>query len=197
MTTEGPPREAEGRAASVPEATGLLGMRLFLLSLGILFAASLIGYLVVRARAPEWPPAGSPGLPAGLWLSTGLILASSLSMWRGQVAARGHRAGALSRNLLITFVLGVAFLISQTLNWSVMGERHLIPQASLFAFTFYVLTALHGLHVVGGLIPMGITTVRSGRGRYTAESHAGVRYVAMYWHFLDVVWIVLFVALTA
>ncbi len=171
---------------------GLLGMRIFLLSLSVLFTAGILAFLAVRARAPEWPPAGSPGLPGSLWLSTGILLVSSLTIWRARRAADGESRERLFRFLAVTFALGLLFLASQGASWALMIERHVVPRQSLFAFTFYVLSALHALHVVGGLVPLGILTGRAGR---RSASPSSVRYVAMYWHFLDVVWVILFAVL--
>ncbi|RPJ46772.1 MAG: heme-copper oxidase subunit III, partial [Candidatus Latescibacterota bacterium] len=67
--------------------------------------------------------------------------------------------------------------------------------SGLFGFTFYMLTGLHAAHVIGGLGALALTAARAGQGRYTPESRAGVDACAVYWHFLDVVWIVLFAVL--
>jgi heme/copper-type cytochrome/quinol oxidase subunit 3 len=92
--------------------------------------------------------------------------------------------------------LGVAFLLVQTLNWwKMVAVDAVLATESLYAFTFYVLTGLHALHVVGGLIPLAITTWRSHRGAYSWADFQGVRQVGMYWHFLDAVWVVLFAVL--
>ena len=185
-----------GRPRTEPadtRAAGRLGMILFLVALGMLFGGSMVGYLVVRLRAASWPPVGSPRLPGGLWISTVILLASGATMVLSMRAAREGEARSLRNRLLATTVLGSAFLVSQGFNWA-----QLIPalpaQSSLYAFTFYLLTGLHGAHVLGGLIPLGIATVRAGRGRYLLN-YEGVRYVSMYWHFLDAVWIVMFVVL--
>lgn len=189
-----PPSAPEGRVSGM--SAGKLGMFLFLVALGMLFAASMVGYLVVRLRAPSWPPAGSPRLPGGLWISTLVLLASSLTI---HLAVRSARAGmpGRTRNWLgTTTLLGLAFLVSQILNWAHLVLAQNLPvQANLYAFTFYMLSGLHGAHVLGGLIPLGITAVRAGRGRYTSDSHEGVQYVSMYWHFLDGVWLVMFTVL--
>jgi cytochrome c oxidase subunit III len=202
--TPGPPVPSDLPARPDPPAApaasrlGRLGMVLFLVALGVLFAASMTGYLVVRLRAPTWPPAGSPRLPAGLWISTLILLVSSLTMHVALGRARRGQNEALRNWLLVTLLLGIAFLVSQLLNWSrLVTAQPLRAQANLYAFTFYMLTGLHGAHVLGGLVPLGLTTTRAGGGRYTPESHEGIVHLSMYWHFLDAVWLVMFLVLMA
>jgi cytochrome c oxidase subunit 3 len=194
MSADGPLSD-DVRSRPVPLETGRLGMRVLLLSLSMLFAASLAGMLVVRSRAEVWPPSGMPALPGGLWISTLLIVASSATIaWALKGIGRGHTR-ALRQGLATTLVLGLAFLASQTVNWFVLIAENVTPRLNLFAFSFYLLTVLHALHVVGGLVPLAVVTLRAWRGAYSAEAHAGVGYVATYWHFLDVVWLILFAAL--
>jgi heme/copper-type cytochrome/quinol oxidase subunit 3 len=170
-------------------------MWIFLLSLSVLFLASIVGVLVVRLRADEWRPAGAPSYPATLWLSTFLLLLSSVTAHRGLQAVRADRQRALRQSLAATLALGVAFLMLQGVNWVQLVLSGVTARSGLFAFSFYLLTALHALHVIAGLVPLSIVFGRARRGFYHAESLAGVRYVAMYWHFLDAVWIVLFALL--
>jgi cytochrome c oxidase subunit 3 len=173
-----------------------MAMWLFLAALAMLFLASLAGYLAVRLRAETWPPAGSPRLPAGLWISTLLLLVSSVTMHGALRGIRQGDAAALTRGLLLTLALGVAFLVSQVLNWSHLLTAHRLPmRANLYAFTFYLLTTLHGAHVLGGLVALLVAAQRARAGRYSSGSHAGVEYLSMYWHFLDAVWIVMFAVL--
>lgn len=176
-------------------STARMGMRLLLASLSMLFGASLMGYLVSRSRAAVWPPPGVPSLPAGLWFSTVLILAGSFTVYLALDGIRHGRARAARIGLVLTLVLGLAFLASQTVNWFALVAAHFTMRTTLYGFMFYLLTGLHAAHVVGGLIPLGLTAVRARQGRYTAESHAGIEYVSMYWHFLAVVWLILFGAL--
>jgi heme/copper-type cytochrome/quinol oxidase subunit 3 len=189
------PVHDRARTAPVELSTGKLGMRLLIASLAVLFAASITGYIVVRTRAEVWPPAGMPALPSGLWLSTVLIVLSSVTMAWAVAGIRRDRQRPLRLGLLLTFLLGLAFLASQTVNWFGLVAADVRPGANLYAFTFFVLTWLHALHVVGGLVPLGLVTARAWRGGYTAGFHPGVEYTAMYWHFLDVVWLVLFAVL--
>ena len=178
----------------VPGA-GKLGMILFLMSLSVLFAAGMVGYLAIRLRADAWPPPGMPGLPVGLWLSTVILLAGSGTIHWALVSARRDGRTALLAALVVTLVLGVLFLVSQAANWAALMDIQVTASANLYGFTFFMLTGLHGGHVIGGLVLLAVVTVRAFRGRYTAEAHAGVVYSAMYWHFLDAVWLVMFTAM--
>jgi cytochrome c oxidase subunit 3 len=185
----------DSRREAAPLASGRLGMRLLLLALGVLFAATLSGYLAIRGRAEVWPPPGVPRLPASLWISTALIVASSFSVqWALRSIRRGMQ-GPLRLGLALTALLGVAFLVSQTVNWFGLVAANFTARTNLYGFLFYLLTALHAIHVLGGLIPLGGVTACAYSGRYSAERHNAVEYMAMYWHFLDGVWLVLFAVL--
>jgi len=172
-------------------SAGKLGMRLFLLSLGVLFAASLVGYLAVRMMSPQWRPADAPGLPNLLWISSGVILVASASMQWALVCVRNDRQAAFRAAMLITCILAIGFLLSQTLAWITLIDERLDLE-HLYAFTFYMLTGLHAAHVVGGLTALLIVARRGMLGIYDAEDHRAVHYTAMYWHFLGAVWIVLY-----
>ena len=185
------PIQVGNRSSSV----GAMGMWLLLASLGMLFGAALVGYLVIRMRAPEWPPPGSPGLPAGVWISTVLlaILSTLLVM-----AERGYRVGKgveSARLLMASVLVALAFLGSQTASWLRLVGDNAVLQESLLLWGFFTLTFLHAMHVLFGLIPLVFTTVRARMGRYTAENHEGVHLVAMYWHFLLVTWMAILVVL--
>jgi cytochrome c oxidase subunit 3 len=173
----------------------MLIMVLLLASLAMGLGALLVFYFTMRSRAEVWPPPGSPPLPRGLWLSTALLLASSGTMhaaWRG---IRRGQLGTLRGMMIATTVLAIAFLVNQVVNWGVAVAAHLPPGLNMYAITFYLLTGLHGLHVLGGLVPLGLVTGRALARRYTAANCAGVGYCALYWHFVDGVWLVLFGAL--
>lgn len=171
-----------------------LGMRLFLASLSILFAAALVGVLVVRLRAPAWPPPGAPHLPRSLWVSTAILLVLSALLLQAVRAARGACVAATRRQLAAALTLAVAFLLAQTASWLRMLQAGLVPRHSLFAFAFYLLTVLHALHVVAGLVPLGLVTDRVGRGRYLGDPEP-VELVASYWHFLAISWVAIFLML--
>jgi cytochrome c oxidase subunit 3 len=167
-------------------------MRLFLASLGMLFGGALVGYLVIRLRAPEWPAAA---LPTGLWISTALALLLSAALVMAERAIRAGRARGLTWLLALALGLAIAFLGTQLSNWMQMAADNTLPQQSLAAFGFWILTALHAVHVLLGLVPLVFVLVRAAGGRYTTADHEGVHLLAMYWHFLAVTWLAILVVL--
>jgi cytochrome c oxidase subunit 3 len=174
---------------------GLFGMWLFLIALGVLFVATILGYLVVRVdNGDAFIPDEAPKLPGLLLASTGALILSSVTMQKALRAGRSGdpRQGGL---MLATLALAFAFLVAQGFAWRELLQQQLTVSDSLYGWTFYVLTGLHALHVLGGLPPMVITTVRASRAAYTPENHRGIAYCAMYWHFLDGVWLVLYATL--
>ncbi|MBI2840046.1 MAG: cytochrome c oxidase subunit 3, partial [Acidobacteria bacterium] len=128
--------QSNDSARTAAPATGKLGMGIFLAALGMLFAASMVAYLIVRARAQAWPPPGMPRLPAGLWVSTIILLISSATMHWALTSARRDRHATLCGAMLITTLLGVLFLVSQTVNWIYLLALHMTDTPNLYAFTF-------------------------------------------------------------
>ena len=182
-------------------AAGRLGMWIFLVSLGMVFAAVVVAYVVVRLQLvseDDWKPEGAPGLGWLLVLSTVLLIGASCTLWGGSVAARNGRVGrTVGAWMLASCILIVGFLVNQTFAWIDLWRANLVFDESLYAWTFYILTGLHALHVIGGLGPLVLTTHNVFLGRYGKEatSRAGLVYCGMYWHFLDAVWLVLYVVL--
>lgn len=184
------------RQPSFSMSQGQLGMILFLASLGVLFAATIIAYVVTRMNNPVWRTAEMPGLPWGLWGTTAVMFAQGASMSWATRAIRANKQLALERALWWSLGLGVLFIAGQALNWHEMQATRL-GQASknLYVFTFYMLTGVHALHILGGLVPLGIVLQRTRQREYSSSRHEGVKFCAQYWHFLGVVWLVLLTAL--
>jgi cytochrome c oxidase subunit 3 len=180
------------RESPAPPGSGPLALTLFLMALAMFFAASVIGFLLIRARQPEWPPAGSPPLPGGLWLATLILLAGSAAAQAALGAIRKGGQRGLRIGLAATLALTVLFLGVQAANWSALAREGLTPGRNLFGFAFYMLTGLHAAHVVGGLVVLVLVAAKAFRGGYSAGYHPGVRSAAVYTHFLTVVWIVMF-----
>lgn len=183
---------------------GVFGLRLFIVSLSVLFAASLLAFAIIRVQLTQkflWPD-NLPDLPPLLWLSTAVLAVSSATLQWALVSIRRGEQDSLRIGMALTMVLGAAFLLSQTRCWLIwmepISQQWLHSDEYRFALTsFYILTGLHALHVVGGLAPMAIVTRNAFAGLYSAKHHPGVRYIAMYWHFLGAVWIVLYAAMLA
>lgn len=184
------------RSAGVPPASfRRMGMWLFLASLGMLFAAVLVGFLVLRSRADQWPPPGTPPLPAGLWISTALLVVLSVVLVLAERGVQSNRPHVLRRFLTVSVLLAVAFLAAQISNWMRMAAHSVAPDESLFVWFFYLLTILHAAHVLVGLVPLVLVSRRARGGRYTVDDHEGIHLVAMYWHFLLATWIAIMVVL--
>jgi cytochrome c oxidase subunit III len=178
---------------------GMFGMVLFLVALSMIFGATILGYFYLRSGSPTWPPPSSPPLPRGLWLSTGILLLVSVTMQWALRAARRGRQDSLRVALVATGVLATAFLVNQVRNWEAVRAVLIPPEskAQTYASIFYILTGTHAVHVLGGLIVLSVVTWKAFRGEYCGAYHPGVRYSAMYWHFLDAVWLILFAVLLA
>jgi heme/copper-type cytochrome/quinol oxidase subunit 3 len=179
----------------LPPDMGTFGLSLFLASLSVLFAASLVAYGIIRSSAAGRGVAyGTLHVPDTLWLSTAMMLASSVSIHLALRAVRDGRQRTFRRAMVITAIFGLTFLIVQapSLYW-ILQSHEVFRDRNVFLYgLILMLIALHALHVIGGLVPLGVVTSRALQGRYHAGRYEGVRYCTMYWHFLDVVWLLMF-----
>ena len=167
-----------------------LGMFLFIGSEIMLFGAFFTAYFFVRiVNGTPWPtpPFHLPVFVAGV--NTAILVTSSFTMhWALQSIKSGNRTG-LKAGMVLTFLLGLTFLITQGREYSRVGFN---TGDGAFATIFYCLTGLHGAHVFVGLNLLLFTTIRSFRGHFSPEHHHGVEIPGIYWHFVDVMWIVVF-----
>ena len=189
---------AEAHAAHPPVANQssrvsapVLGMFIFIASEVMLFGSFFTAYFFVRVvnDAPLWPPEGFhlPVFVAGV--NTAILVTSSFTMhWALQSIKRGNRAG-LQAGLVLTLAMGLTFLLTQVLEYSRVGFA---PRDGAFGSVFFGLTGLHGAHVFIGLTLLTFATVRAFRGHFTPEHHHGVEIPGIYWHFVDVMWIVVY-----
>jgi cytochrome c oxidase subunit 3 len=168
----------------------VLGMFLFIASEVMLFGSFFTAYFFVRVvNGYSWPPHGDhlPVFVAGV--NSAILLTSSATMhWALQSIKRGYRAG-LQAGLSLTFLMGLTFLLTQISEYSRIGFA---PKDDAFATIFFCLTGLHGAHVFIGLTLLAFATIRSFRGHYSPEHHHGVEIPGIYWHFVDVMWIVVY-----
>lgn len=169
----------------------LLGMYLFLASEAMLFGSFFAAYFFVRVvnNAHQWPPAGYHRPVFAAAINTIILVTSSFTMhWAMTAIKSGNRRG-LQAGLVLTFLMGAAFFGGQIVEFSRVGFA---PRDNAFASTFFGLTGLHGFHVFVGLTLLLVATVRAFRGHYSAEHHYGVELSGIYWHFVDVMWILVF-----
>jgi cytochrome c oxidase subunit III len=170
----------------------VLGIFLFIASEVMLFGSFFTAYFFVRVVNPDvsgWPPEGFhlPVFVAGV--NTAILVTSSFTMhWALQSIKRGSRAG-LQAGLVLTLAMGTTFLLTQVLEYSRLGFA---PRDGSLGSIFYGLTGLHGAHVFVGLCLLSVATIRAFRGHYTPEHHHGVEVPGIYWHFVDVMWIVVY-----
>lgn len=189
------------RNQPIPQRTSTIAMWLFLVALAMLFAASMLGYVMIRTgwfgnQASPPPERGALKMPLSLWVSTLTILLASITMHLGVSAVRREKQGLLKGYLIATLALSVAFILVQAPSlFIVLSDHHrLIASGSgnrLYGLVFF-LVLVHALHVIGGLIYLLMVMMKAYAGKYDHEHYIGVRHAALYWHFLDVVWIVMF-----
>jgi len=202
------PMPERGRSAPrhvLPPGTHALGMWLFLAALAVLFVSGLLAYILIRVMGtaaqihpvtgetipPTAPPLGSIGMPMILWLSTAAILLSSYTIHRALDNVVHERQDRFRQALLATLLLAVPFFLAQGAGLATMLSRATDVGSALKNAVVFLIV-VHALHLVGGLIPLILITRRAHAGRYDHEYHTPVRNLAMYWHFLDVVWLVMF-----
>jgi len=168
----------------------LLGMLLFIASEIMLFGSFFTAYFFIRVSGgQEWPlpPFHLPVFVAGV--NTAILLTSSFTMhWALQSIKRNDRAG-LRAGLVLTFLMGLTFLLTQVTEYARLGFA---PHDGAFGTIFYCLTGLHGAHVLVGLTLLMFVTIRAFRGHFSAPAHYGVEIAGIYWHFVDVMWVVVY-----
>lgn len=185
-----PPRARE-------DTTAYVGMIIFLASWAMMFAAMFFAYGFVRARSAAWPPPDLPELPIGLpALNTLVLLASSASQQYGVLAIRRGSSRNLGWALLCTVGLGTLFLALQFSLWLRLYEKGLRPETGgPYGSVFYGLTWFHALHVAVGLAALSVLCAKAFKGRFSAARYLPVRLWSLYWHFVGVIWALMFASI--
>jgi cytochrome c oxidase subunit 3 len=168
-----------------------LGMLLFIISEVMLFGAFFTAYFFIRVvSSGDWFPINETELPkliAGV--NTAILVSSSFTMHWALEGARNENRNAMCVGLLTTALLGLTFLTIQVNEYVHLGFA---PHDHAQGTIFYGLTGLHGAHVFVGLTLLTFATIRAFRGHFTAKEHRGVEVPGIYWHFVDVMWIVVY-----
>ena len=177
----------------------VLGMLLFITSEVMFFGGLFAAYFSLRANSAAWPPINElTGHTFELSIfpfvgpATVLLILSSvtcqLALWGIQ---RDDRT-AFIRAMAVTVLLGVIFLGMQVIDYSLLGSEGLTLLSGQYGTTYYTLTGFHGAHVFGGVIMLSVVLYRGMAGQFSAKHHDAVEAASLYWHFVDVVWILLF-----
>ena len=170
----------------------IFGIVMFIVAESMIFLGLFCAFLIYRSVMPIWPPEGTPELELLLpGINTIILIASSFVMHKGQDAIKQNDESGLKRWFAITAVMGGIFLLGQLYEYF---HLEFGLTTNLFASSFFVLTGFHGLHVTFGLLLILAVLWRSReKGHYSSSSHFGVEAAELYWHFVDVVWIILFI----
>jgi len=188
---EGPIDDFPGTGAvSLPAAK--LGLGMFLAVAGALFTLVISAYSMRQSLA-DWRALPVPKL---LWFNTGVLVLSSIALQWAYLAARRDDLEGVLIGLLAGGVSAVIFLIGQLLAWRQLIVAGYFVASNPANSFFYLITAVHGLHLMGGLVALGRTTSKVWRGAKVIEMQLSVELCAIYWHFLLLVWLVLLGLLT-
>ena len=167
-----------------------LGMYLFIISEIMLFGAFFTAYFFIRVvNGDAWPAEGEHLPIAIAGVNTAILVSSSFTMHWALEGARNENRRAMRIGLLVTLLLGATFLTIQINEYVHIGFA---ISENAQSSIFYGLTGLHGAHVFVGLTLLTFATVRAFRGHFTAKDHQGVEIPGIYWHFVDVMWIVVY-----
>ena len=165
-------------------------MIFFICSESVFFLSLIIAYILYHGASGTQPGDVLTVLRTGLFSLA--LFSSSATLWRAERAHRRREGGRLRFWLLATIALGVIFLLGQALEWRGLIADGVTLSRDLFGTTFFTLTGFHGLHVIVGLLALAIVTAVGFAGELNGGDEAALSTVSLYWHFVDVVWVVVF-----
>jgi len=169
-----------------------MGMWVFLCS-EVMFFTGLIGsYIVLRFASPLWPrPSTILNVPLTA-ANTFILICSSVTMVQALASAQRGDLGKMKLFLSLTLLFGAVFISIQGVEYYKLLHEGFNPHVSLFGSVFFTTTGFHGFHVFCGVVSMAYMTGKAFLGKLTKEHHQGIETLGLYWHFVDLVWIVLF-----
>ena len=165
------------------------GTIVFLASELVFFGGLFAAYLTLRSQTDPWPPSGVELEVVRPSVATALLVLSSFSFVAGLREARAGRIASLSRWIVVTILLALAFLGFQLLDWVQAGFS---VSSHAYGTMVYAMTGFHGLHVIAGVLLMLVILGRMGQGAYGDGIIDGPEAVGYYWHFVDIVWVGLY-----
>jgi heme/copper-type cytochrome/quinol oxidase subunit 3 len=173
------------------------GMVMLIFTEATIFGILLFSYFYLRFQtSPQWPPPGieKPKLFL-VSIMTPILLLSSAPMHWALVGIRRGKVGRLRSGMLATLVMGATFLGLQGFEYHAILTEEFTARTNVYGSLFFTITGFHGLHVAVGLLLIVWVQWYAARGRFTAERHIPVENVAMYWHFVDAVWVFILASL--
>ena len=182
---DGEPRDP---APAFPVSKGRMGLWLLLTGITMLFAGFSSAYIVLRGL-PSWQ---NVAVPSVLWVNTLVIMASSVAMEQTRRSMRRGQAGSAKLWIGATGALGLAFLVGQVVAWGRMVDAGVFLPSTLHSSFLYILTGTHAVHLVGGVGALAFVLIQTFRNRYTKQDHEPIALCATYWHFIDGLWVYLF-----
>ena len=177
--------------SSFPISSKQIATWLLMTGIAMLFAGLTSAYIVLRG-VPTWE---SLQLPPLVWVNTLFLIASSLTLELARRSVKTDRMAALRLCLGITAILGIAFVSGQIMLWRQMTSSGLLLASTLHSSFFYVLSGIHAVHILGGLIGLATVSVKAWSGRLSSISFEPLRLCATYWHFMGGVWLYLILLL--
>jgi heme/copper-type cytochrome/quinol oxidase subunit 3 len=172
---------------------GWWGIMLTIATEGTIFIALLASYWFVRSVSDDWPQGGIEKPPLlRISIFTAVLLGSSIPLFWGERAIKLGRVRQLQVALAISWLMGFAFMINQGFEFAELKFR---LDDNAYASLFIVISGLHGLHVVIGLLISIIVQIKAAKGWFSSDRHVTVTVFSLYWHFVDVVWIFVFTTL--
>jgi len=175
----------------VKHSTGQMGLWLFLAVVSSMFMLFIVSYYT-RSQFPDWEKLADPNI---LWANTGLLVLASVVMQFASNAARRDAAKPLRNALIASGLLTVAFVGGQLIAWEQLISAGFYVQGNPSTAFFYLVTGLHALHLLGGLWYMLLVAVRLSRKNQRAKALKSIALCATYWHYLLLVWLILFTLL--
>ncbi|MBA2683643.1 MAG: heme-copper oxidase subunit III [Gemmatimonadaceae bacterium] len=186
----GDPRQLDTPTTS-ERPPGWWGMVGLIMTEASLFTFLLFSYYYLGSLSPQWPPVARPELTLS-GPNTMILLASSGTMWWGEAGIRRGSRGRLISGLVLTFILGAVFLSIQMIEYH---KTKFLPQSHAYGSVFYTITGFHGAHVAIGLLMVLFVLARALCGHFTPARHLAIKNAAMYWHFVDIVWLFVFITI--
>jgi heme/copper-type cytochrome/quinol oxidase subunit 3 len=170
-----------------------LGMWVFLGSEVMFFTALIGAYIILRIAHPTaWKAPGEVLAVPITAVNTFLLICSSVTMVKAFAAVQDGNLSGLRKWLIATVLIGSSFVGVQVYEYRELIHKGFVPSEGLYGSTFYTMTGFHGFHVTIGVICLIFVTWRAFQGRYSAKDYRGVEVIGLYWHFVDLVWIILF-----